>query len=152
MRLRESATIAAPADAIWSLIADPVRQADWNPKVISVDRRTSGPCLFGERFDMIYRMRGRDHLTRVEVTACQPPQHITFLHRPAAPAETWSAEISYDLTPHAHHTIIAQTIDLTHAAIPWPLRVLIPVIHRFGQAIGEPYLHRLKRLAENPAK
>ncbi len=59
MRLRYSVIISADASAIWPFLADPVMQADGNPKVVSIERERSGPVRFNERFEVIYWMRGR---------------------------------------------------------------------------------------------
>ena len=76
MRIRESIVISADAATVWPFLADPVMQAEWNPKVVSIDRERSGPVRFGERFEMIYRMSGRENHSRVEVTVAQPSERV----------------------------------------------------------------------------
>ena len=72
MQLRESTVILADAASVWPFLADPVLQADWNPKLVSIERERSGPVRFGERFEVIYRMSGRENHSRVEVTVARP--------------------------------------------------------------------------------
>jgi len=151
MRLHESVIISADAAAVWPFLADPVLQADWNPKVVSVDRARSGPVAFGERFEMIYLMSGRENQSRVEVTAVRPSERVVFLHRTAWKSTEQLVEESYEITPHGDGVKVVQTIDLTRAGIPGPFRLLIWFINRFGWNAEEPYLHRLKRLVEQPA-
>ena len=151
MRLRQSTFISADASAVWPLVADPVLQADWNPKVVSVGRERSGPVRAGERFEMIYRMSGRENESRVEVAVAQPPFRVVFVHRVAGKAGEQVVEESYEISPRASGGVeVVQTIDLTAAGIPWPIRLLIWFINRFGSSRRgeEPYLDRLKRLAE----
>ncbi len=151
MRLRESIIISADASAVWPFLADPVLQADWNPKVISVDRKRSGPVRYGERFKMIYRMSGGENESRVEVTAVRPSQKVVFVHHTTQKLVEQIVEEWYEISPHRIGVKVVQTIHLTRAGIPWPFRLLIWFISRFGWNAEEPYLDRLKRLIEQPA-
>jgi hypothetical protein len=148
MQLRESVIIAADASAVWPFLADPVLQADWNPKIVSIAREQSGPVRFGERFEMIYRMSGRERQSRVEITDLQPTQRLTFLHRHTWKSSEQIVQESYEISPTGDGVKVVQTIDLSQTGIPWPFRLLIGFIHRFGWNAQEPYLHRLKRLVE----
>ena len=136
---------------MWPFLADPVLQAGWNPKVVSVGRERSGPVRRGERFEMVYRMSGREKQSRVEVTAARPPRRVVFLHRTAWRSAEQVVEESYEIAPHRHGVKVVQTIDLARAGIPWPFRPLIWCLHRFGQRDEEAYLDRLKCLVERPA-
>src|SRR5260221_358984 len=151
MRLRESTIIAADADAVWPFLADPALQADWNPKVVSVERKRSGPVQFGERFEMIYRMSGRDRHTLVEVMELQIAQRVVYFHRINGKSAERIVEEAYEISPDGDGVRVVQTIDLTRAGIPWLLRLFIGLIHRYGWSAEEPYLERLKHLVEPPA-
>jgi hypothetical protein len=151
MRLRECAIIWADASAVWPFLADPVLQADWNPKVVSVGRTRSGPVRFGERFEMIYVMSGRERRSRVEVTACRPLQRIVFLHRMVGDADGRVVEEAYDVVSHDNGVKVIQTIDLSRAGIPWLVRAVMWFISRFGWDAGESNFERLKRVVERPA-
>lgn len=151
MRIRQSAIIFADASDIWPYVADPGLHATWNAKVVLVDRERSGPVHCGERFDMVYRMRGRDNQSHVEITAAEPPLRVAFIHRTAGRREERVVEESYELSPHGNGVKIVQTIDLTRAGIPWPVRLLIWFIDRFGWREEELCLQRLKHLLEQPA-
>jgi hypothetical protein len=151
MRLRESTLISANASEVWPFLADPVLQADWNPKIVSIDRERTGPVRYGERFEMIYRMSGREGQSRVEVTVVLPAQRVVFLHHTAWKSVEQIVEESYEISPHGDGVKVIQTIDLTRAGIPWPFRVLIWLINRFGWNAEEQYLDRLKGLLERPA-
>src|SRR3954462_4138194 len=98
MRLRESTIVAAEASDVWPFLADPVLQADWNPKVVSIDRERSGPVRLGERFEMIYRMSGRENQSRVEVTIAQPAERVAFLHRVKGKFAEQIVEESYEIS------------------------------------------------------
>ena len=151
MRFRQSAHIAADASAVWPYLADPLLQAEWNPKVVSIDRERSGPVRFGERFEMIYRMSGRENQSRVEVTVARPSERVAFLHRVAWKSAEQIVEESYEILSRGNGVKVVQTIDLTRAGIPWPFRLLMWFINRFGWNSEPPYLDRLKRLVEKPA-
>src|SRR4051812_31941713 len=132
MKLRDSIVVAAKVEKVWPLVADPLLQAQWNSKIVSIDRRLTGAARFGERFEMIYRMSGRDRESKVEVTALEPSQRIVFRHQMTWKSRQQFVEEQYQLEPCNPGVRVTQIIDLRRAGIPWPFRVLIWCIARFG--------------------
>jgi uncharacterized protein YndB with AHSA1/START domain len=148
--MRESVTIAADAQAVWPLVADPVEHARWNSKVVSIARDRNGPVTRGERFEMIYRMSGRDNTTRVEVSHCQPPRSVVFRHRTQWRGREQISEEKYEIEPLAHGAKgvkLTQTLDVSRA-VPWWASALIRFINRFGSRQGTSNLERLRDLVE----
>jgi uncharacterized protein YndB with AHSA1/START domain len=145
--MRESVIIAADAQAVWPLIADPVEHARWNDKVISIGRERNGPVTRGERFEMIYRMKGRDNTTRVEVTHCQRERCVVFRHRTGWRGHEQVSDEKYEIEPIAHGVRLTQTIDLSRAVPGWAL-ALIWLINRFGSRRGTSNLQRLSSLVQ----
>ena len=150
MRLKQSITICADAAVVWPLIADPVRQADWNDKIVSIDRDRSGPACLGESYEMIYELAGRQRLSRVRVTVCEPPHRVSFLHSTNENSVERSAEEVYEIRPTRDGVQVVQS-NIARMHIPWLLRPLIWFVHRFGWRVGPQPLERLKQLAEETA-
>lgn len=148
MKLRESVVIAAAAEDVWPWVADPVLQAGWNPKIVEVNRDAKGLACLGEKFSVVYRMRGRETKSLVEVTRCQPPLSIAFQH---SQDDRHVVEELYTIEPCAKGSRLLQTIDLSRAAVPWPFRVIMWLINRLGRPQGQPYLDRLRELVEQSA-
>jgi uncharacterized protein YndB with AHSA1/START domain len=148
LRIHESIIIAADADAVWPLIADPVRQADWNGRIVSVDRNRSGPAGQGDRFDMIFRMSGRDRKCRVDVIECDRPNRIAFRYSMTFKDIERIMEVSFDITSQPGGVRVDQ-IDQFTKGIPWLARVVMWLVNRFGWQAEEPHLGRLKKLAEH---
>jgi hypothetical protein len=151
MPVRQSIVIAAGADAVWTFVADPLMQSKWNLKIVSVDRRISGPARFGERFGVIYRMSGRPTVSQVEVTACQPPLHIVFQHKLVRDNGQGIVDEAYTLKPSGHGFLEIQTNDLTRTGISWIIRGIIGLVGRLGRSVGPSYFHQLKALVERSA-
>jgi uncharacterized protein YndB with AHSA1/START domain len=151
MKLRDSIVVAANVQKVWPLVADPVLQADWNRKIVSIDRTRSGLAKFGDRFEMIYRMSGRDRESNVEVIALEPSQRIVFRHQMTWKSRQQFVEEEYRLEPCAGGVRVTQIIDLGRAGIPWPFRALIWFIAHFGHSTEPSYLSRLRELAEGTA-
>lgn len=149
MKLRESIDIAAEPIAVWPLVSDPVRMAEWNPKIVAVDRASNQPVRVGERYSMIYTMSGREQTSDVEVVAAQPPVTVTFRNYATPATRPGFVDESYDLTFRGSSTRVVQTIDLRRSGIPWLFRVLMWLIHRYGWSNEASYLERLKRAVEN---
>ena len=152
MHIRQSILISADAEAVWRCLADPVLHAEWNPKLVSIDRQRSGPVRLGERYEVLYRVSsGHEELHGVEVRTLLQPSRIVFLHGPSKNERMRGAqgiEETYELSPQKGGVKVVETIDLTRAGIPWPLRVLLWFFMRFGQDAEEPALKRLKRVVE----
>ena len=86
--------------------------------------------------------------SHVEVTLVEPERRVTFRHRMIWKSTERIAEESYEISPDPNGVKVVQTINLTRAGIPWPFRLLIWFIHRFGWQTGEPDDQPLKRLVE----
>jgi len=148
MKLRQSTEIATTASEVWPYLADPLMQAEWNPKIVSIDRKASGLLRTGETFQMIYRMSGKAHMSRVEITEARFVERLVLVHHISRKSTEQRVEESYEITPLENGVRIVQTLDLRQSGIPFPLRLLIGFIHRVGRDTEEPYLERLKQLAE----
>ena len=148
MKLKSSVRIAAPPDKVWPFVADPLLQAKWNQKLVSIDRNASGPVRQGESFAMIYRMSGRDHESRVEVVETCFPERVTLTHSYARNGRTFKVAESYRITPVDRGTRLEQTLDMREAGIPFPLRPLVWFLHQFGRDTEQACLDRLRELAE----
>jgi uncharacterized protein YndB with AHSA1/START domain len=148
MQIRESVHIAADPSAVWPFVADPSLQRLWNPKVVSVHREKSGPVHLRERFEMVYRMSGQQRQSQVEVGASAPPHRVVFEHRLSWRGQEQIAQEAYQISEGRGGVEVIQTIDLKQIRMAWPLRALLWFVTRFGKAVEEPYLERLKRAVE----
>jgi len=146
--LRESVLVLADAHAVWPYVADPVLMSMWNPKIVAVDRAATGPVKPGEAFEMIYTMSGEERPTRVQVVECQPPMAVRFEHRMTWKSREQMMTERYDVQPGGGGVKVTKTIDLSRSGIPWPFRVLIVLLYRFGRSMETPYLQKMKQLVE----
>ena len=67
MTLKERIGIDASPRQIWPLLADPLRMAEWNPKLVRVNRRNAGPLRIGERFKAVFVLGKRERESGCEV-------------------------------------------------------------------------------------
>ena len=147
MRLRSRVTIAAPPERVWPLLADPAQMSRWNPKLISTKRTRSGPVSRLERYSLTYRMSGRETAHDAEVVEYEPPTRLSIRLRTSKRKnpDSVSATETYVLRKVSGGTSLIQILELP---IPWLLSPIVWLIHRFGTPTDEPYLERLKDLAE----
>ncbi len=148
MTLRERIRIQAPPERIWPLIADPIRMADWNPRIVSVDRGSPRTLRLGQRFRLIYRMSGRDRASDAEVIECVEPRTLVIRHHYVWKSVDRYADERYHLIPSPGTTRSTQEIDMTGSGVSLWLQVLAWLIHRVGEPVGKPFLATLKELAE----
>jgi uncharacterized protein YndB with AHSA1/START domain len=148
MRTCEQINIAAAAHDVWPCLADPQWHAEWNPKVVRVERSDSGPVRRGERFRMAYRLSREGKLHDVEVTEFDPPRRITYLHRISSKGVQQRATESYEIVPRDGGVEVRMEIDMTLNDVAWGWRALIWFINRFGKPTGDSPLLKLKQLVE----
>lgn len=154
MILRESIHIAAPADAVWQLIADPEWQMQWNLRLVGVDRRATGPVTFRERYAITVRLNDKDKVAQVEVAECEPPRKLSLVQRldyatqPGRAGEQTMIE-TYTVTDEGDGVRVAQTVDLSQADVQWWVRALFRFFQWFGTRAEPSRLENLKRLVEN---
>jgi hypothetical protein len=147
--MRESIFISAEASAVWALVADPVRQGEWNEKIVAVDREPEGPVTPGERFWMIYKMSQREHESRIVVLECEASTRVTFEHRTQWNGRELIALETYIIEPRGSGVRLTQILDLSRA-LPSPVRVLGWLFQKFGTPTGKTSMQRVKELAEAP--
>lgn len=149
MTLRERITIQAPPEAVWPWIADPVRVAEWNPKLVAIDRERAGPLRPGERFRDLFRLGGRDRESVCEVIDSREPSELVVRHRPVRWPEDRYVDERCRLHAAGAGTRFTQEIDLSHSGIARLLQLLMWVIHCTGMPVGKRHMESLKELVEN---
>jgi hypothetical protein len=147
MSLVERIVVAVPPERVWPLIADPVLMAEWNCKIVSLDRSETGPLRRGERLAILYRMSGRERLFKVEVVEMEPMREMTLRHTFDEEPNHYVLE-RYSVNARGAGACVEQYLDLRHANVPWLVRVLAALLWRFGWSAGESGLQGLKRVAE----
>lgn len=92
--VRSSIVIAAPAEAVWAVVMDPRRFAEW----VSIHREvrdiSDGPPRQGARMEQVLHLRGADIRVRWLLVECAPPRYARWEGR--GPARS-SAHIEYRL-------------------------------------------------------
>ena len=150
MTLRDSVFIDALPQDVWPHVADPARAAQWNPKIVNVNRTEEGPLTGGEEYEMEYEMAGRRTPFRATVIELAPPRRLVLrLRQPDWPAHRY-VDQAYELTTRRGGTRLRQLVDLRHSGLRWPVRALLWLLDRFGKKTKgkTPYLERLKQLVE----
>ena len=79
-------TLAAPAEAVFAHLADPVRLGDWLPQIVGVDPGPPSLIGIGSAFTVTVRTAAGDQDVAAEVAAHEPPWLIAYrLMVPASP-------------------------------------------------------------------
>lgn len=152
MHIKGQVDIKATPEQVWPFLVDPVIQAAWNPKIISINRAHDGPVGVGETYTMIAKMSGTEKTSQAEVMDVTPARRLVVRHRMIeAQRESFVTE-TYLLKPTRNGTRVTHDINLRQAGIPRVFLLLIWVITRVGKPQGEPYLKKLKTLIEADLK
>lgn len=99
-QLEASIDIAAPADAVWALVSDVRRMAEWSPQVASV--RPKGEPGLGQRFTNLNRAGDLEWVTHGEVVRFEPGRELAFRIE-----ENWTVW-SFSLSPEGDGTRLVQ--------------------------------------------
>jgi uncharacterized protein YndB with AHSA1/START domain len=152
--LRESILIPAPADRVWAAVANPETWLAWNPKIKSVRRANRGSVVAGEHFHAVFMLGKRELASNVEIVACEPPTRLELRQHYEFRQRSRFIRVVFDLESTAAGVRLTQTMDVAGAGIPWPLRLLVGWIHRFGRPVGKSSLEQLRTqlTAPNPAE
>ena len=145
MILKDSILVSAQREDVWPFVADPVGMASWNSNIVVVERDSDEPVHLGEEFDMVFRLSAaHDHESQVEVVVCRPPREVQYRHNYVYKGRNRSAEEQYQLEQQGSQVLVTQAIDLSNAGIPWPFRLLMRFISKFGTTQGMTSMEKLK--------
>ena len=151
MHIKGQIDINATPDQVWPFLVDPVLQASWNPKILSIqsiDRPMDGPVTVGETYTMVVAMSGKESTSRVHVIEVDRPLRLVFLHHFDEQDEKIVVTETFSVQPRRRGTRVKHTIDLSQTGISKPFLILISLVTRLGKSIGGPYLDRLKKMIE----
>lgn len=148
MKIKEKTDIHAAPAQVWPYLVDPVIQAAWNPKIVSIDRIHDGPVHPGETFNMIAKMSSKESTSRVEVVEVNEPRRLVFEHHINDDSGDFTVTETLTLEPSGIGSRVQHTIDLRNTPIPMLLRPLIWLLINFGKPAEAPPLNQLKKIIE----
>lgn len=149
MHIKDKIDIAATPQQVWPFLVDPVLQAAWNPKIVSIDRPHDGPVTVGETYKMTATMSEKQNTSQIEVIDVIEAQRLVFRHDMTEAGTGFAVTETFTLSPVGNDTRVQHTIDLSNSPIPLLIRPLIWLIMTFGKPVGEPQLGKLKRMIES---
>lgn len=149
MQVNENTLINATPDQVWPFLIDPVLQASWNPKIISIDRPKDGPVTLGETYSMTAKLSGEQNTTRVEVVDLIEARLLTVQHQLTETGTGFVITETFALESNGTGTRFEHTIDLSQTPIPGILKPLIKLVMKFAKPAGTPQLGRLKQMIES---
>ncbi|MEO0475755.1 MAG: SRPBCC family protein [Planctomycetota bacterium] len=149
MQVNENTLINATPDQVWPFLIDPVLQAAWNPKIISIDRPKDGPVTLGEAYGMTAKLSGEQRTTRVEVVDLIEAQLLMVQHQLTETGTGFLVTETFTLEPNGAETRVEHNIDLSQTPIPGILKPLIKLVMKFAKPPGSQQLGRLKQMIES---
>lgn len=151
MILRERTYVNATAERIWTILRDPGRMSQWNPRCVRCEAEED-VMRVGLRFKaMMWFGHGSERQLDCEVIECQPPRGLTlrFSGEVSRGTDQYVDEM-YVFQPVAGGTRILHETDFSHSGLPWFLQGVMKVIGFLGHKKGDSPLDGFKELAEGP--
>ena len=136
-RIEESIEIASSPEAVWAIVADPLKDPSWCPKVKSVKQAGEGRWIVSHK-----------------PVPLRPPMELTLEHREVTPPSRLSFrqedeasvfDVEYRLEPSAEGTRFTQISEFEWKRLP---RILHGMFARGVRRDVRAQLHALKRLLE----
>jgi len=133
--------IAATPEAVFDYCTDVLREPEWNPKLLAVEKLTAGPIGLGTRFRI-----------RLEGVGWSTAENIAF-ERPgywaaASASRLLDVRIEWEVTPAGRGVrLCVRTLLLPHGV----LRLGLPVFRRIMRQQWEHHLRRIKARLEPAA-
>ena len=150
MKATDQIDINVTPEQLWPFLIDPVLQAAWNPKIISIDRPHAGPASIGETYNMTVRMSNKPpQSSEVHVVDVIEAQRLTFEHRATEAGTGLIVTETFTLTPTGQGTRVEQTVDMSNMPMPWFVRLLVSLVMKFGKRVGDSQLLGLKKMVES---
>jgi carbon monoxide dehydrogenase subunit G len=149
MKLSDTVVIHEPPQRVWKAICDPATWPDWNPKVVSVSRTSTGPLEVGETFTADFKLNGPPMPSQLKVRVLNPLRQLTVKQRPEGRHRSRSVKIDFEIEMEGTSTRVTQTTDITEAGLPFWARTLMWIVTRFGKAAGPSPLDGLKKHLES---
>ena len=135
-------SIAAPADAIWAVLADPTRAPEWMKTVGKVEQTSEGPVCAGTTFRAAANQRGR-HGRTVTIAEWEDGRRI------ALASKSGDVEAVYDYTCEpAEDGKTRVTLKATCEGSGFLWAVVQPVLIFMIKSTDGGQIKRLKRLVE----
>ena len=149
MILRERTRVKATAERIWTILCDPSRMSQWNPRCLRCEAEED-TLRVGLRFQAVMWFgNGAERQLDGEVIACEPPRSLTLRFSGEASRDTGQyVEEMYVLQPVEGGTRILHETDFSHSGLPRFLQGVMKVIGLLGHRKGDSPLGGLKELAE----
>jgi Polyketide cyclase / dehydrase and lipid transport len=132
--------IEAGPEAVFDYCTDVLREPEWNPKLLEVEKLTAGPIRLGTRFRI-----------RLDGVGWSTTENIVF-HRPSFCAATSASKlldvrIEWEVTPAGHGARLSvRTLLLPHGV----LRLAHPILRPYLWRQWEHHLRRIKSRLELP--
>ncbi|MFC9692368.1 SRPBCC family protein [Kribbella sp. NPDC056951] len=145
--LTETITVAAPADALYTLVSDLPRMGEWSPECTGVawNSSTPGPAV-GARFVGRNRVGAARWMTQGKVIEADPGRRFTFkIFFGPLQVALWS----YEFTPTAEGCVVAESwTDRRPAALRSAMNAIFGDRLKLNQRGIRITLDRLKAAAE----
>ncbi|WP_328453245.1 SRPBCC family protein [Amycolatopsis sp. NBC_00438] len=146
--------IAAPADRVYALVADPLRHKDIDGSgslVEAIDVSSPGrPLGLGDHFGMRMDLRGKYVMTSTVIEAV-PGRRFAWQSRPHEDSVKWRLVFGgriwrYEFEPAGDGTLVRESWDLSEE----PLRVVVAGGRWAARAAMRRTLDRMAGLVESP--
>ena len=109
--------IAAPPEAVWTVLADPVGYADWNPEIVRID----GRFALGERVTArVHIGGGVMRSVRMRVIGFQPPVRMEWTG--GLPLGLFVGRRVFSVTPRDDGAEFRMTLRMTGILSPLIIR------------------------------
>lgn len=153
MILRERTRVKATAERIWTILRDPSRMSQWNPRCLRCEAEED-TLRVGLRFQAVmWFSNGAERQLDCAVIECEPPRSLTLRFSGEASRGTDQyVEERYVFQPVEGGTRILHETDFSHSGLPRFLQGVMKAISLVRRKKGESPLDGLKELAEGSAE
>jgi len=110
--LRAEATIAAPPDKVWALIADTSRMADWSPELVTMLPLKSGGMRKGQWYLGVNRRKAAVWPTRNVVGVLEPGRSLAWDTKTSGARWIWEISPAGEGTHVVHRRPVPERITL----------------------------------------
>lgn len=124
-RIEKQATINAPAEKVFSYLADFPRHSEWAQHELKIEQTSGEPVGQGTTFKSVGHAFGRDNEDKLTITEFVPNERIVF----DCEASAGRLRHSFELQPPDGGVQLTKSFEALETRMPFTL--LLPVLRAF---------------------
>lgn len=122
MEFKKETVIGAPAEKVFSYLADLSRHSEWAAHTLKLEAQSEGAIAAGSKFKSVGHQFGSDNTDEVTIAEYVPSERLVF----DSAGSSGTFRHTFELRPEGEGTNLAKSVEILSA--PMKTKLLTPVL------------------------